>query len=145
MRRREGVAKVVGTVICIGGAVTMSVYKGMALFGKDAAPDAGVTMRPFAHLAAFLHPHIVEFAVNRFHLGIFFLVMNCFSWGVYLTCQAPVMRMYPALLSMTAGTYFFGFIQVGVLGVISAGKLHFAEFRLTSMAQIVGVLYAVSC
>jgi hypothetical protein len=54
------------------------------------------------------------------------------------------MKMYPALLSMTAGTYFFGFIQVGVLGVISAGKLHFAKFILTSTAQIVGVLYAVS-
>lgn len=54
------------------------------------------------------------------------------------------MRMYPALLSMTAGTYFFGFIQVGILGVISAGKLHFAEFALTSWQQIVGVLYAVS-
>lgn len=58
--------------------------------------------------------------------------------------QAPVMKMYPALLSMTAGTYFFGFIQVGVLGVISAGKLHFAKFILTSAAQIIGVLYAVS-
>ena len=54
------------------------------------------------------------------------------------------MKMYPALLSMTAGTYFFGFIQVGVLGVISAGKLHFAKFILTSTAQIIGVLYAVS-
>lgn len=53
------------------------------------------------------------------------------------------MKMYPALLSVTAGTYFFGFIQVGVLGVISAGRLHFAEFRLTSAAQIIGVLYAV--
>lgn len=53
------------------------------------------------------------------------------------------MKKFPAILSMTAATYFFGFIQVGVLGVISAGKLHFAEFRLTSMAQIVGVLYAV--
>lgn len=57
--------------------------------------------------------------------------------------QGPVMKKFPAILSMTAATYFFGFIQVGILGVISAGKLHFAEFRLTSMAQIVGVLYAV--
>lgn len=67
---------------------------------------------------------------------------NAFS--VINVVQAPVMKMYPALLSMTAGTYFFGWIQVGILGVISAGKLHFANFRLTSMAQIIGVLYAVS-
>lgn len=58
--------------------------------------------------------------------------------------QAPVMKMYPVLLSMTAGTYFFGFIQVGMLGVIAAGKLHFAKFIVTSWAQIIGILYAVS-
>ncbi|KAG0553422.1 hypothetical protein M758_12G011100 [Ceratodon purpureus] len=143
LRRREGIAKVVGTAVCIGGAVTMSVYKGIALFGAGSdAPDAGLTMQPFGHLGDFLHHDIVQFSVNKYHLGIFFLIMNCVSWAVYLTCQAPVMRMYPALLSVTAATYFFGFIQVGILGVISAGKLHFAEFRLTSTAQIVGVLYA---
>lgn len=88
LRRREGIAKVVGTAICIGGAVTMSVYKGMALFGagSDAAPDASVT-QPFAHLGAFLHHDIVQFSVNKFHLGIFFLIMNCISWAVYLTYQ----------------------------------------------------------
>lgn len=89
LRRREGIAKVVGTTICIGGAVTMSVYKGMALFGIDAAPDAGVTLRPFEHLAAFLHPGLAEFSVNKFHLGVFFLILNCVSWAVYLTCQVP--------------------------------------------------------
>lgn len=142
MRRREGIAKVVGTAICIGGAIIMSVYKGIAIFGGgDDTHDAGL-MQPFGHLGAFLHPDIVQFSVNKYHLGLFFLFMNCVSWGVYLTAQAPVMRMYPALLSMTAGTYFFGFIQVGILGVISAGKLHFAEFALTSWQQIVGVLYA---
>lgn len=142
LRRREGIAKVVGTVVCISGAVIMSVYKGLALFGGgNDTPDAGIT-RPFENLGAFLHPDIVQFSVKKFHLGIFYLIMNCVSWAVYLTCQAPVMKMYPALLSMTAGTYFFGWIQVGILGVISAGKLHFANFRLTSMAQIIGVLYA---
>jgi hypothetical protein len=88
VRRREGVAKVVGTVICIGGAVTMSVYKGIALFGGAGdVPDAGLTMQPFAHLGAFLHHDVVHFSINQFHLGIFFLIMNCVSWAVYLTCQ----------------------------------------------------------
>ncbi|KAG0584772.1 hypothetical protein KC19_3G233100 [Ceratodon purpureus] len=142
LRRREGVAKVIGTAVCICGAVIMSVYKGIALFGSGSdTPDVGYT-QPFANLGAFLHHDIVNFSVNEYHLGIFFLIMNCVSWGVYLTYQAPVMKMYPALLSMTAGTYFFGFIQVGILGVISAGKLHFAKFILTSTAQIIGVLYA---
>jgi len=142
MRRCEGFAKVVGTIICITGAVVMSVYKGIALIqGHDLTPDSGVT-QPFIHLGAFLHNDIVQFSVNKYYLGLFFLIMNCVSWAVYLTAQGPVLKKFPAILSMTAATYFFGFIQVGVLGVISAGKLHFAEFRLTSMAQIVGVLYA---
>lgn len=87
MRRREGIAKVVGTAICIGGAIIMSVYKGIAIFGGgDDTHDAGL-MQPFGHLGAFLHPDIVQFSVNKYHLGLFFLFMNCVSWGVYLTAQ----------------------------------------------------------
>lgn len=106
LRRREGIAKVVGTVICIGGAVTMSVYKGIALFGAGSdAPDAGLSMQPFVHLGAFLHHDIVHLSVNKFNLGIFFLIMNCVSWAVYLTCQVPSLPLpsfyYPFLHTLS--------------------------------------------
>lgn len=102
MRRREGVAKVIGTAVCIGGAVIMSVYKGIALFGGGGdTPDAGFT-QPFANLGAFLHHDIVQFSVNKYHLGIFFLIMNCVSWGVYLTyqvhAQCPTSLIAPGIL-----------------------------------------------
>lgn len=80
-------AKVIGTAVCIGGAVIMSVYKGAALCGGGAdTPDAGYT-QPFGNLGAFLPNDIVQFSVNKYHLGLFFLVMNCVSWAVYLTYQ----------------------------------------------------------
>jgi hypothetical protein len=97
LRRREGVAKVVGTAVCIGGAVIMSVYKGIALFGDGSdIPDAGYT-QPFANLGAFLHHDVVHISVNKYHLGIFFLIMNCVSWGVYLTYQVHILLSIPAI------------------------------------------------
>lgn len=74
--------------------------------------------------------------VRNLLCAILHIVMDCWL-------QGPVLRRYPVMFSMTAFTYMFGFIQVGVLGVISAGKLHFAQFLLTSRDQIIGVLYAV--
>ncbi|XP_024386245.1 WAT1-related protein At3g18200 [Physcomitrium patens] len=142
MRRREGIAKVIGTVICIGGAITMSVYKGIAVFnGGSDMPEADLKL-PFGDFDAFLPHYIVQFSVNKYQLGIAFLLMNCISWSVYLTAQGSILRLYPALLSMTAATYFFGILQLGVVAVASTGRLHFAEFSLTSWQQIVGVLYA---
>ena len=117
IRRREGVAKVVGTAICIGGAVTMSVYKGIALFGGNDAPDAGLTMQPFAHLGAFLHNDLVSWSVNKFHLGIFFLIMNCVSWAVYLTCQVhnllALHQFLPRLFALFIGAISASGWQLG--------------------------------
>jgi hypothetical protein len=33
--RRDGIAKVLGTIICIGGAMTVSLYKGMVIIKAD--------------------------------------------------------------------------------------------------------------
>jgi len=97
LRRREGIAKVVGTAVCITGAVIMSVYKGMALFGGGVDTPGDNYTQPFTNLGDFLPTAIVQFSVNQYHLGIFFLIMNCVSWAVYLTYQVhhlPLLRFF---------------------------------------------------
>lgn len=101
----------------------MSVYKGMALFGGGTdTPDAGY-MQPFANLGAFLPNDIVQFSINQYHLGVFFLIMNCVSWAVYLTYQVQHLPLLmepwarfliytgPAMLTgtMLSDDYFFCF------------------------------------
>ncbi len=47
-------------------------------------------------------------------------------------------------MTVNAFTYVFGFIQVGLVGAVWEGNLKFLDFNLSSSAQVIAVLYAVS-
>lgn len=91
-RRRDGFVKILGTIICVSGAVTMSAYKGMVVYqhgGEGTQPPGlqGYT-QPFKHLAGYgLHSSILQFQIGNYQLGGLCLVFNCISWAVYLILQ----------------------------------------------------------
>jgi hypothetical protein len=89
-------AKVLGTIICIGGAITVSLYKGMVVIKADKLHsmnllqlEADQYTQPFRNLATIygLSGPLVEYKINNFHLGIICLLLDTFSWAVYLTLQ----------------------------------------------------------
>ncbi len=47
-------------------------------------------------------------------------------------------------MTVNTFTYVFGFIQVGLVGAVWEGNLKFLDFNLSSSAQVIAVLYAVS-
>ncbi len=56
----------------------------------------------------------------------------------------PILRKFPAPMTVNAFTYMFGFIQVGLVGAVWEGNLKFLDFNLSSSGQVIAVLYAVS-
>ncbi len=56
----------------------------------------------------------------------------------------PMLRKFPAPMTVNAFTYMFGFIQVGLVGAVWEGNLKFLDFNLSSSGQVIAVLYAVS-
>ncbi|KAL8038487.1 hypothetical protein ABFX02_11G110600 [Erythranthe guttata] len=44
-------------------------------------------------------------------LGCIFLLGHCLSWAGWMVLQAPIVKQYPAKLSLTSFTFFFGLIQ----------------------------------
>ncbi|CAK9199403.1 unnamed protein product [Sphagnum troendelagicum] len=149
--RRDGIAKVLGTIICIGGAMTVSLYKGMVILKADKLHsmnllqlEADQYTQPFRNLATIygLSGPLVEYKINSFHLGIICVLLDTFSWAVYLTLQMPILRKFPAPMTVNAFTYVFGFIQVGLVGAVWEGNLKFLDFNLSSSAQVIAVLYA---
>ncbi|KAH9571266.1 hypothetical protein CY35_02G086100 [Sphagnum magellanicum] len=149
--RRDGIAKVLGTLICIGGAITVSLYKGIVIIQTNKLHsmnclqlEADQYTQPFRNLATIygLNGPLVEYKINNFHLGIICLLFNTFSWAVYLNLQMPIVQKFPAPMTVNAFTYMFGFIQVGLVGAVWEGNLKFLDFNLSSSGQVIAILYS---
>ncbi|CAN6312521.1 unnamed protein product [Urochloa humidicola] len=135
---KYGVLKVLGTTVCVSGAVLMALYRGpslIRLMSDTISANENATPIP----AEWLTSTMLGFGVEAWHLGVLCLIGQCFFVGAYLVLQVPVIVRYPASLSLTAYSYFFAAMFMVLTGVFSTNGLH--EWALTK-AEIVAVLYA---
>uniref|UniRef100_A0A0D3BHF1 EamA domain-containing protein n=1 Tax=Brassica oleracea var. oleracea TaxID=109376 RepID=A0A0D3BHF1_BRAOL len=105
----EGQAKVGGTLVCVAGAVLMVLFRGPALFGETEVEFLG--HGEIRHPEASGSGHLVSSflcGIGRWNLGVLCLIGNCTCMAAFLAIQAPVLKKYPANLSVTAYSYFFG-------------------------------------
>ncbi|KAK3446516.1 WAT1-related protein At5g07050 [Eucalyptus grandis] len=102
MKKVRCVAKVVGTVVTVGGAMLMTLYKG------------NVLNFPWS---ANLHGHAAngseapESADKDWAKGSIFLIIATFAWASFFILQAVTLKRYPAHLSLTAMVVFMGTLQ----------------------------------
>lgn len=104
IKSRRGQAKVVGIIISVGGAMVMTLYKG---------PEIKMLT---ANLNAY------NSKANNTVLGSMLLFGGVVSWAAWIIFQAPVVREYPAQLSLTAIMCFLGALQSGVIALVYAHK-----------------------
>ncbi|XP_064955301.1 protein WALLS ARE THIN 1-like [Musa acuminata AAA Group] len=104
--RRDGIAKLVGTLACVGGATIITLYKGPSIFSPSRTLNEA-TPSPSASKMLWLG----DAKGKNWTLGCLFLIGHCLSWSGWLVLQAPVLKKYPARLSVTSYTCFFGVIQ----------------------------------
>ncbi|KAM0869037.1 hypothetical protein ACQ4PT_040942 [Festuca glaucescens] len=130
--RRDGVAKVVGTLACVAGASVITLYKGPTIFGPAGAGDDKALQVPF--LAA------VAGEGKNWTLGCVYLIGHCLSWSGWLVLQAPVLKKYPARLSVTSYTCFFGVIQFLIIAAFFERDADAWVFH--SGSEIFTILYA---
>ncbi|CAI0400623.1 unnamed protein product [Linum tenue] len=126
LRRRDGLAKVAGTIACIGGATIITLYKGPPLLHHgehqqtDIASDSKKT--------------------QNWTWGCIYLLGHCLSWAGWMVFQAPVLKKYPAKLTMTSFTCFFGLIQFLVIASFLETDLN--NWKLQSLEELFTILYA---
>ncbi|RZC94181.1 hypothetical protein C5167_021425 [Papaver somniferum] len=123
LRKTEGQLKVGGTIVCVSGAILMVLFKGPSIFGEDVAEllhgaaendlIAGAQPEP----AGWLISGLLGIGLTKFHIGMLCLIGNCFCMAVYLSFQAPLLLKYPASLSVTAYSYFFGAMFMVIAGI----------------------------
>uniref|UniRef100_A0A0D9YLA4 WAT1-related protein n=1 Tax=Oryza glumipatula TaxID=40148 RepID=A0A0D9YLA4_9ORYZ len=125
---RDGLAKVAGTLLCVAGASVITLFKGPAIFNTHHNHQP----QPLAVAVA---------AGNKsWTLGCVFLLGHCVSWSGWLVLQAPVLKRYPARLSVTSYTCFFGLLQF--LAIAAFLERDAAAWAVRSGSELFTILYA---
>ena len=128
--RRHGVAKVVGTVVSVGGATVITLYKGLPLFAAHNL-----------HAQAFL-TWTSGSPIFNWTLGCVFILGHCLSWSGWMVLQVPVLKRYPARLSVISLTCVFGLLQFLVIAAFTEEDL--SRWKVNSGGELFTILYAVS-
>ncbi|CAM0957096.1 unnamed protein product [Alopecurus aequalis] len=106
MRSLVGNIKVAGTLVCVGGTLVISLYKGKVL---HLWPTNIIDYHPKQAGSAFGHHHV---------RGTVLLITSCLSLAVWYTVQAQMLKVFPYKYWSTVCTCFVGSIQMAVVGVI---------------------------
>ncbi|XP_061341718.1 WAT1-related protein At4g19185-like isoform X6 [Gastrolobium bilobum] len=140
--RYDGLAKVGGTLICVSGAILMVLYRGPALIGyteMDLLVQGEISARGQPEPSGWLISGLQGIGLDNFHLGVLCLIGNCICMAAFLAIQAPVLKKYPANLSVTAYSYFFGALLMVTVSLFMTNES--TEWSLTP-SEILAVTYA---
>ncbi|KAL5972883.1 hypothetical protein ACLOJK_039700 [Asimina triloba] len=103
IKRRDGVAKVLGTIACVGGATIITLYKGPPLLDHKSQHYSGDALESSISL--------FSVKIQNWTLGCLYLFGNCIAWSGWIVLHGSVLKKYPARLSVSSLTCFFGLLQ----------------------------------
>ncbi|CAK8569670.1 unnamed protein product [Lathyrus sativus] len=121
LNRKDGLAKVAGTVFCVIGATVITLYKGPTIYtpsthlNSTATLITEVTTTPMIDFGTW---YLGDAKGKNWTLGCVYLIGHCLSWSGWLVFQAPILKKYPARLSVTSYTCFFGLLQFLVIALV---------------------------
>ncbi|XP_023537133.1 protein WALLS ARE THIN 1-like isoform X2 [Cucurbita pepo subsp. pepo] len=138
LKRKDGIAKVVGTLCCVAGATVITLYKGPAVY----SPATTITVQSTAGklMGPGMFPSLGDAKGKSWTLGCVYLFGHCLSWSAWLVLQAPVLKKYPARLSVTSFTCFFGLVQFFIIA--TAFERDAQAWLFHSDAEAFSIVYA---
>jgi len=130
MKSKSAKAKILGTCVCIGGALVLILYKGMPIINPQSYNIAGkaTTPQPATNL-------------KKWIMGSIFLTVGCVFWSSWFLIQERVGKKYPYRYSSTAIMSLFAAIQSAILNLII--HRNNAKWILKGKLQIMTVVYSV--
>ncbi|KAL6131190.1 hypothetical protein ACLB2K_069566 [Fragaria x ananassa] len=134
IRSKGGIAKILGSLICIGGALSLTLYKGMPLTNQHSHATAQIEN----------HDYMMSTAKRRerWVLGSVFAAAGCFMWASWFLIQAKIGKSYPFQYSSTAILSFFGAIQSVILTLLTERSINMSMWVLKGKLEILSVTYS---
>jgi hypothetical protein len=119
-------AKLVGTLVSLGGAMVLTLYKGVALT-HAASPHHGRQHQAQGHA--------------KWTLGTLAILGNCVCLSCWFLLHGRLARKYPHVYSCNSLVSGLSFLQVAVVGLCTQRSI--TPWIIKSKFQILTVLYAV--
>lgn len=132
IKRREGQAKALGIATCVGGAILIALYRGPSVVTVE-----GTIIR--SSIVSLIHVPFDTSSFISWQLGMLCLFGNCITWAIWFILQTPVLRDYPAQLSVTTFTYALGALQLAVIAVCTERDP--ATWASTFLSDLPAVFY----
>ncbi|KAJ0431291.1 putative EamA domain-containing protein [Helianthus annuus] len=138
IKSNGGRAKVIGTLICVGGATLLTLYKGTPLF--NAHSHSPTTTESIQAQAISKLGSVFATKKARWTSGSLALVAGTILWSSWFIVQSNIGKRYPLQYSSTAIMMFFGGIQSFALSLSIDRDL--SKWILKDKLEIFSVLYA---
>ncbi|KAH0682152.1 hypothetical protein KY289_019904 [Solanum tuberosum] len=108
IRNPRGIAKVLGTLVSLGGVMSMTLYK-------------GPVVKSLGHPLIYIHRGngVVH---ENWSKGMILTAVSCITWSIWYIMQAYTLKRYPAQLSLTTWMSFVGAAQSAFYTVIVQHK-----------------------
>lgn len=127
IKHNSGRAKVFGALVCLGGAILLTVYKGIPLF-HFSQPHSNEHHKPDMH--------------GKWAIGSALMVLGTFCWSSWYLLQSKIGKSYPCQYSSTAIMVTFSAVQSAILSLSVDRKL--SIWILKSKMDMLIIMYAVS-
>ncbi|KAF8676715.1 hypothetical protein HU200_046830 [Digitaria exilis] len=123
MKSKAGSAKIVGTLMSFGGALLVSLYKGVAVTHQNPVVAAHHAAGPASSSSQ-----------------VVTVLGNCLFFSLWLLLQSRLTKKYPALYSSTSIMFFISTLQAGALTVTI--ERHSSVWIVTRRLEILTILYS---
>jgi len=111
LRKFHSVAKVIGTLITVSGAMVMTLYKGPAF--QIIKGGGAISNHSNSSSTSTTEPSDQHWIV-----GTVYLISSCASWAGFFILQSFTLKKYPAELSLTAWICVMGIIEGSIASFI---------------------------
>ncbi|CAN6469921.1 unnamed protein product [Victoria cruziana] len=112
VRSSGGMAKILGTAVCVGGAMLMTFYKGpqLNLWSSGVRWDIGYQTSRDQQATTDDRP-------AGFIIGSVMVVASCFAWAIWFILQAKMSRTFSAPYTSTALLCLVAAVQCGAMTI----------------------------
>ncbi|PSS00064.1 WAT1-related protein [Actinidia chinensis var. chinensis] len=130
IKQWHGVAKVLGSVLCVSGALVFAFVKG---------PPINLMNYSSMNKSDTPNPSVECHSKGEWIKGSLIMLSANTAWSLWLVMQVPIIKQYPAKLRLTTLQCFFSCIQSAVWAV--AVERNVSSWKLGWDVQLLSVTY----
>ncbi|KAM3336883.1 WAT1-related protein [Capsicum galapagoense] len=133
MKSLRSIAKVIGTILCVAGAIAMALIKGPKLLNSEFIPTNGLLLLTLGK------ENNYENLDSNWMFGVILLIASAICWSLWLILQVTLSENCPDHISLTAWLCLFAAIQSAIVTFFI--EPHINTWKITSSLELISCLF----